>query len=131
MPKTARYDEQALLVLLRKQHGVMGREQALSCGVSLSTLSYRGRAGGSWPAILPGVYLTHTGPAAVDQREMAALLYAGPHSVLTGTAALRRFGLADPRTDAVDVLVPANSQKRDAGFVRILRTTRLPETVGV
>src|SRR5215468_7772591 len=29
MPKTARYDRQALLVLLRKQHGVMAREQAL------------------------------------------------------------------------------------------------------
>jgi hypothetical protein len=130
MPKTARYDEQALLVLLRKQHGVMAREQALACGVSLPTLSYRGRAGGSWPAILPGVYLTHTEPAAVDQREMAALLYAGPHSVLTGAAALRRFGLG-PRTSVVDVLVPAGTQKRDAGFVRICRTTRLPETVGV
>src|SRR5215469_10941353 len=130
MPKTARYDRQALLVLLRKQHGVMAREQALSCGVSLSTLSYRSRAGGSWPAILPGVYLTHTGPATVDQREMAALLYAGPDSVLTGAAALRRFGLG-PRTATVDVLVPAGTQKRDAGFARILRTTRLPEPVGV
>jgi hypothetical protein len=130
MPKTARYDEQALLVLLRKQHGVMAREQALACGVSLPTLSYRGRAGGSWPAILPGVYPTHTGPAAADQREMAALLYAGPDSVLTGAAALRRFGLG-PHTSVVDVLVPAGTQKRDAGFVHILRTTRLPESVGV
>jgi hypothetical protein len=31
----------------------------------------------------------------------------------------------------VDVLVPAGTQKRDAGFVRIHRTTRLPEPFGV
>ena len=130
MPKTARYDKQALLALLRKQHGVIAREQALSCGMSLSMLSYRSRAGGPWPVILPGVYLTHTGPVAVDQREMAALLYGGPDSVLTGAAALRRFGLAGPRTALVDVLVPAGAQKRDAGFVRIHRTTRLPEPFG-
>jgi hypothetical protein len=131
MPRRAQYDERALSALLRKQHGVFAREQALSCGVSLSTLSYRGRAGGPWPAILPGVYLTHTGAASDEQRAMAALLYAGPESVLTGAAALGRFGLAGPRTSLVDVLVPAGIRKRDAGFARILRTTRLPEPVGV
>ena len=131
MPRRAAYDQRALSALLRKQHGVMAREQALSCGVSLSTLSYRGRAGGPWPAVLPGVYLTHTGAPSEEQREMAALLYAGPDSVLTGAAALRRFGLAGPRTGLVEVLVPASVQKRDAEFVRILRTTRLPEPTGV
>ena len=99
MPRRAEYDERAVSVLLRKQHGVIAREQALSCGVSGPTLNYRGRAGGAWPAILPGVYLTHTGSPSCDQREMAALLYAGPRSVLTATAALRRFGLAGPRTE--------------------------------
>jgi hypothetical protein len=131
MPRRAQYDEQALAFLLRRQHGVIAREQALLCGVSLSTLSYRGRAGGPWPAILPGVYLAHTGSASSEQRELAALLYAGRDSVLTGAAALRRFGLAGPQTDRVDVLVPADVQKRDAGFARILRTARLPEPVGV
>ena len=127
MPHTARYDKHALSGLLRKQHGVMARDQALSCGVSLATLSYRSRAGGPWPAILPGVYLTHTGTPSDDQRDMAALLYAGPLSVLTGAAALRRFDLAALGTGAVDVLVPASTQRRDAGFVRIHRTARLPE----
>ena len=131
MPRRAQYDERALLALLRKQHGAMSREQALSRGVSLSALSYRSRAGGPWPALLPGVYLTHTGAPSDDQREMAALLYAGPCGVLTGAAALRRYGLAGPRTDLVDVLVPAGVQKRDAGFARIHRTARLPERVAV
>jgi hypothetical protein len=131
MPRRAQYDERALSALLRKQHGVIAREQALSCGVSQPTLNYRGRAGGPWTALLPGVYLTHTGSPSDDQRDMAALLYGGPRSVLTGAAALRRFSLAGPRTDAVDVLVPVTTQKRDAGFVRVHRTTRLPEPVGV
>ena len=131
MPWRAQYNERAVSALLGNQHGVISREQALSCGVSLSALSYRSRAGGPWPAVLPGVYVAHTGAPSEDQREIAALLYAGPRSILTGAAALRRFGLAGPRTDAVGVLLPMNTQKRDAGFARIRRTARLPERVAV
>jgi len=112
--------------LLRKQHGVIGREQALSCGMGRPALSYRSRAGGPWPTLLPGVYLTHTGTATNDQRDMAALLYAGQRGVLTGTAALRRHGVARTPTEAVDVLVPQQVQRVDAGFVRLHRTIRLP-----
>jgi hypothetical protein len=69
---------------------------------------------------------------------MAALLYAGPGSVLTGAAALRRHDLSaalrrqdlDGAADGrVDVLVPAATQRRDAGFARLHRTTRLPQAV--
>jgi hypothetical protein len=38
------------------------------------------------------VYLSHTGSATDEQRDMAALLYAGPRSVLSGPAPLRRHG---------------------------------------
>jgi hypothetical protein len=48
------------------------------------------RVGGAWQRILPGVYLTVTGTPTVEQREVAALLYAGSASVMTGPAALRR-----------------------------------------
>ena len=65
---------------------------------------------------------------------MAALLYAGPRSVLTGAAALRRHGLSAgrPTADAgdqrgpVDVLVPLVNRRVDAGFARLHRTGRLP-----
>ena len=80
-------------------------------------VDYRIRGGGPWQTLLPGVYLTHARPPADEQREMAALLYAGPRSVLTGAAALRRHGLAAARPsadarnqhDPVDVLVPHRS----------------------
>jgi hypothetical protein len=60
-------------------------------------------------------------------------------SVLTGPAALRRHGLSGHqwgrelasyrRNTVVDVLVPAVSQRADAGFARLHRTARLPELI--
>jgi len=126
MPHTAEFDRPALTGLLASQHGVVARRQALGCGLSEKGLRYRLRAGGPWQRLLPGVYLTHTGLPSQDQRDMAALLHAGPAGVLTGAAALRRFGLRAPLTPAVDVLVPVTSRKRDAAFVRVHRTARLP-----
>ena len=131
MPRVCEFDRQALADLLNRQSDVIARGQAFGCGLTAESVRYRVRVGGPWQRLLPGVYLAQTGSPSADQREMGALLYAGPASVLTGAAALRRFGLAGPRTALVDVLVPAGTQKRDAGFVRIHRTTRLPEPFGV
>lgn len=62
---------------------------------------------------------------------MAALLYAGASSVITANAALQRHGIRAPRAPQVDVLVPASRQPQSTGFVRVLRTTRMPEQVCV
>jgi hypothetical protein len=113
---------------------VVAREQALECGMTERVVDYRIRGGGPWQMLLPGVYLTHGGRPADEQREMAALLYAGPRSVLTGVAALRRHGLsaARPRGDArdqrspVDVLAPHGTRRADVAFARLHRTSRLP-----
>jgi hypothetical protein len=98
---------------------------------------YRTRSAGPWRALLPGVYLTQTGQPVGEQREIAALLYAGPLGVLTGATALRRHGLSSgrpgssgPAADAagvVDVLVPLTTQRADVSFARFHRTARLPE----
>jgi len=90
-------------------------------------LQRRIRVGGPWQRILPGVYLTMTGVPTIDQRDVAALLYGGPRSVMTAAAALRRHGLRAPNTEAVDILVPAERSRENTGFVRIHRTARLPE----
>jgi hypothetical protein len=145
MPRRAEFDHQALAALLGKQHGVAARGQLGACGVSEAVMRYRSREGGPWQVLMPGVYLTRPGGLGEPQREMAALLYAGPHGVLTGRAALRRFGFtgevqshhragkgeAATHMQNVDVLVPARTHRRDAAFVRLHRTTRLPERVGV
>jgi hypothetical protein len=69
--------------------------------------------------------------ATDGQRDMAALLHGGPRSVLTGLAALRRHSGQARRTEMIDVLVPATTTRRDAGFARFHRTSRLPDRVCV
>ena len=67
-----------------------------------------------------------TGAPTTLQQEMAALLYAGPRSVITGPAALRSHHIRTELTEIVDVLVSATRQRRDTKFVRLHRTTRMP-----
>src|ERR1700684_394303 len=90
MPVTPVYDRERLNRVLGEQFGVVSRAQALECGVSRGRLDHLVRPGGRWQRILPGVYVVNTGAVSADQRAMAALLYAGPKSLLTGAAAARR-----------------------------------------
>jgi hypothetical protein len=67
-----------------------------------------------------------TGTPTTLQQEMAALLYAGSGSVITGPAALRCHHIGKIEPDLIDVLVPAATKRHDARFVRLHRTTRMP-----
>jgi very-short-patch-repair endonuclease len=115
--------------LLRKQYRIVTRKQALGAGLTQSALRHRLRDGGPWQILLPGVYSAETGTASVGQREMAAMLYGGPGSMVTGLSALWRHGIRAPRPDAVDVLVPAGRLRQNTGFVRLHRTARMPDRV--
>jgi hypothetical protein len=94
-----------------------------------NALRHRLRPGGPWHSVLPGVYIAATGRPTVGQEHMAAQLYAGPGSVITGSTALRSQRLRGGPSELVDVLVPAARQRRDAAFVRLHRTTRMPGQV--
>jgi len=94
-----------------------------------NALRHRLRSGGPWHGVLPGVYLAATGTLTTGQEHMAALLYAGPGSVITGSAALSSQRLLGGPSKLVDVLVPAARQRRDAAFARLHRTTRMPGQV--
>ena len=95
--------------------------------MSRGRLDHLVRPGGRWQRILPGVYVINTGAVSADQRAMAALLYAGPKSLLTGAVAVRRHRLQCAGLNQVDVLVPEDVRVRSAGYVRIVRTGRMPE----
>jgi len=127
MPMKCDYDVAGLNRMLRDQHRVIEREQVLACGMSRGALNWRIAPGGPWQRLLPGVYLSVTGTVTQDQREMAALLYAGPKSLITGPTAVRRHHLRSPGPDAVDVLIPWNSRRQSVGFVHAQRTRRMPE----
>ncbi|HEY2521252.1 MAG TPA: hypothetical protein VGJ19_14160 [Streptosporangiaceae bacterium] len=122
----AQYDHRQIGNLLRRQHCVIGRDQVLACGLPEKVLDYRIRPGGPWRRLLPGVYITVTGAVSREQREMAALLHAGPRSGLTGLAAARRHGLSVPDTGLVDVVVPASVRRQSTGFARVQHSTRMP-----
>lgn len=107
---------------------MVSRAQALDCGVSRGRLDHLVRPGGRWQRILPGVYAVTNGAVSADQRAMAALLYAGPKSLLTGAVAVRRHRLLCAGPNQVDVLVPEDVRVRSAGYVRIVRTGRMPES---
>jgi len=127
MPTTSVYDKAQLARILYAQHNVVSRGQLLECGMHDRALRHLLRKDGGWRILLPGVYLTASGIPTTDQRDMAALLYAGPGSILTGAAAVWRHGVASPQVTVADVLIPEDVHRKSTGFVRILRTTRMPD----
>jgi hypothetical protein len=127
--RSRKVDEDGLAGILAAQHDVIARGQALGCGLTEQALRHRIRLGGAWRRLLPGVYLTTTGAPTFDQYDMAALLYGGARSVITGTAALNRYGLRDRRTSRVDLLVPAPQERKSLEFVRVRSSTRMPRQV--
>jgi hypothetical protein len=126
MAPSTRLNQDALFRILEEQLDLITRQQALTVGLTKHALGHRLRPGGSWRSLLPGVYLAATGTPTTLQQEMAALLYAGNGSLVTGPAALRCHHIGKLVPDLIDVLVPANRQRHDAGFVRLHRTTRMP-----
>jgi hypothetical protein len=110
-----------LLDLLARQDGVVTRAQLLEHGVSYPAV--RWNAGRVWRVILPQVFGIFREQPTVRQRRVAALLWAGPRSVLSGATAARLHGVtsADPR-DRVHVLVPAPQVSRSSGFAEVRRT---------
>jgi len=128
MPVTVRID--GLGELLDQQFSVVSRGQLLGLGMKDNAMQWRVRAGGPWQALLPGVYLGLTGAPNLLQQEMAALLYAGPGSLVTGPVALMHHGLRSPGLlEMVDVLIPAGRQRLNNRFVRVHRTTRMPSRI--
>jgi very-short-patch-repair endonuclease len=126
---TRRATPAAVTEVLRRQHQVVTRKQALANGLTKDMLSRRVQSGGPWQRLLPGVFLAVTGTPTRDQRETAALLYAGPGSTISGIAAVRRHGLRVPATADIDVLIPAGRRRQNAAFVVLHYTRRVPDLV--
>jgi hypothetical protein len=129
VPKSASYDRGALNALLDAQDLVITREQARACAMSPPVIRYRVRPGGPWQIVVPGVYVAHNGRLTQIERVTAAFLHAGPALAITGLVAAARQGVGCKFTEAVDVLVPRDCGRADAGFVRLHRTAVLPETL--
>ena len=88
---------------------MVSRGQLLSLGMSDRAMQYRVRRTGPWQKLLPGIYLAATGIPSLHQKELAALLYAGPGSLLTGPMALMHHSIrSGSPVDVIDILVPVS-----------------------
>lgn len=119
-------DVRGMTWLLAYQHGVLSREQASRLGMTDGSIRHRIRRDGPWQRLLPGVYLTATGHPTWEQLQVAALLFAGADSLITGPAALLNYKIAKVTPDLVDVLVPLSRERTSPGFVVVHRTRRMP-----
>jgi hypothetical protein len=131
MSRKSEFDTGRLNLILQEQLHVISRAQAMACGMSRKAVEMRVASSGPWQRVLPAVYVAVTGTMTQDQREMAALLYAGQRSMITGPTAVRRHRLRSPGPDAVDVLIPWNRKRQSVAFVRMHRTRRMPERLFV
>jgi hypothetical protein len=117
-----------LLTCAREQGGIVSRAQLLEAGVTRAQV--RWRLGRTWRLVLPGVVMLAPGLASVSQRHMAALLYAGPDSWLSGPTALALHGRPSPRSNRrVHVLVPPTRRSRDVAWLSIRRSWFTDERV--
>ena len=119
------------------QSGLITAAQLAEIGLAHSTASRRG-LGGMWTRVLPGVHLVNGGHPTRRQREVAATLYAGDPSRVTGLNALRHAGFRamrlqetsddEPeRPEPVHLLIPHSRRRVSTGYVRVERTHRFPE----
>jgi hypothetical protein len=126
MGRLAEFDRAELASVLAKQQDIISRSQAIDCSMSVPALRYKTRPDGPWQVVLPTVYSAVSGTLTLSQRLVAAYLYAGRPVAITGLAAVRYHGIRTERTDFVDVLVPLDCRRADAGFARLHRSSMVP-----
>ncbi len=121
--------ERDVIVLATAQWGVFTRAQALELGLPEATPSRRVREG-RWEMVQPRVYRIAGTRGSFRQRAMAATLWAGPGSVISGAAAGRLWGLDDIRTSQIEVSVTRDRNRRAIPgiAVRAVRTLARPDT---
>lgn len=113
------------------RHDVIAARTLVAIGVPESTVYERCRDGGPWQRLLPGIVLLNTGTPTPEQLVAAALLHAGPESMISGLEACRRHGVRRGPTPgrSLQLLVPHTRQVRNNSFVLVERSTRLPRPV--
>ena len=117
-----------LAQLAAAQDGLLSRRQVLASGMTAAALRHALGRGGRWQRIVKGVYATFTGHLQECHLIRAALLYAGPRAMVTGTTACRAYGMKYvPPGDRPEILVPEHVQRAPIALAGIRRTRNLPD----
>ncbi|MEN3609368.1 hypothetical protein AAH979_07470 [Plantactinospora sp. ZYX-F-223] len=108
--------------LVRRQHGVVSRQQAYDCGLTKAQVEHRIRTG-RWRPMAGRVFATFSGPPPRQAVLWAALLRAGRGAMLSHHTAAELQGLTDQRLGTVHLIVPGERRiRRVPGVVVHLRT---------
>lgn len=123
LPRAAAGLPDSALALAHRQLGLLTTAQLRESGVTRAQV--RWALTRRWTCPLPGVVLLGEGPLDADQRAVAAVLYGGPSSALTGLSAAARYGVkaAVRSPELADVVVPARCAARRTAWVAVHRTT--------
>lgn len=118
------------VLLAASRHGAIKVATLIELGVPSRTAYRRCAPDGPWQRLLPGVVLLGSLSPTRRQLVEAALLYAGPGSMLSGVEACRWHGLREvPDDRQVHVLVPHGRRANSSNVVVVERTRRMPEPV--
>ncbi|MFD7160806.1 hypothetical protein ACFV9C_39905 [Kribbella sp. NPDC059898] len=111
--------------LRRRQAGAFSRAQAIAHGITDKVLLGR-RRGRQVQRVHTGVYVDFTGPLPWETRMWAAWLSCGPSAALTGTTALRRYGVAvDSGDGRIHIALPHPRRVRQKAGIVVTRHRRL------
>jgi len=113
--------------LLGQQNGVITRKQVLACGLPAAFVRRKLRRG-TWVAVEPGVYITHTGALTWRQRAWIAVL-ALPRAALSHESALCAAGLELSMSGPIHVAVDREARVADRRGIVVHRCAGLEERV--
>jgi hypothetical protein len=111
------------LRLMSRQSGVVANWQAEVAGISCRSMQDLVRSG-RWQRLHFGVYASFTGLLPREAELWAAVLRAGPRSILSHETAAELDGLLDKRCKLIHVSVPAPSHRLSVAGLAIHRTRR-------
>jgi very-short-patch-repair endonuclease len=115
-----------LVQLASKQFGVVSARDFADCDVSDRWLQRRIETG-EWTRLHRGVFRLGAHKPNLDELDMAAMLAAGKGAVLSHATAARRLGLEVPRSESVQITIPAFRDIPEFSGVRVWSSRDLIE----
>ena len=110
--------------LATRQFGLVTLDQARSYGLTGPTLT-RLVTAGTWSRKYPGVYSLSSVPESLEQRVLAAVMWAGPGAVATHRSAGSLWGMDGCTPGVVDITVERGGKSRAPAGIK-LRQRHLP-----
>ena len=106
----------SLWALVRRQHGVITRQQLMQLGFGKHAIDHRISTGRLHP-IWRGVYAVGRTELTQDGRWIAATLSCGPSAVLSHWSAAALWGIGQAPTGPIEISIPARATRRRPGIL--------------